>query len=124
MIERGLIFLKALLVRERLITDDGGPEMAHVHLLGDVGAGEVNDDLLLLPGVREMGRSDAADQERVHLGHDKVLLEEDVDEPGAGRLHLLDHPVVLRHKLDNLERDIAGRHLDPLALGTKQYNII
>ena len=52
------------------LTDDGGPEVADVHLFGDVRRGEVDDDALPSLGTFQVvfrGWPDAVSQQNQHL---------------------------------------------------------
>ncbi len=91
--------------------------MADVHLLGNVGRREVDDDLLLRRILVQHWRPHAVLHERHDLLDHEVLLEEDVDEAGPGDLQLVDDLVAVhRHLGHDLVRHVPRRHLDALAL--------
>ncbi len=100
------------------VADDGGAEVAHVHLLGHIGRGVVDDDslgmLLRRDTVRGVGE-DRGGRLGEHGG-----LEPDVDEAWAGDLQRLAQVVEL-NLVDDVLGDDARRAL--LLLGEAQGDV-
>ena len=94
------------------VSDDGGAEVPHVHLLGDVGRGVVHDHALRGGGPRRAARLRAGEH-RPQLCEEKGRGEAQVEEAGAGDLGRVEARVQ-RGGLHNLRRDVPRLRLQPL----------
>ena len=100
------------------VSDDGGPEVPHVHLLGDVGGRVVDDDALRVgDGVDAAVR---VLEERGGRGRQHVGAHAEVDEARTRDLQRLAQ-VLDVETLHDVRRDLAGRA--PLLLGQTECDI-
>ena len=107
------------------VADDRGAQVPHVHLLGDVGAGEVHDHRRRRLAPRVLGGS-GHPQARIrepfrHLGREPLGPQGEVDEAGAGDHRLqaeLREGRIGRQLLHDRLGDLAGRL--PQGLGQGQ----
>ena len=75
---------RAAMIAGQAIADDGRAEVAHVHRLGDVGRGEVDHDGL--GAARGVQAEALVGQQVPQCRGDPVVVQADVEEPGAGDL--------------------------------------
>ena len=90
------------------LTDDGGTQVTHVHLLGDVRGAKVDQHTLLLDPRR---REDTSGDDTGACLRSPVLTDVDVDEAFLGAFCSLNQ-VIRGHGANELGANVLGTHLD------------
>ena len=87
--------------------DDGGAQVTHVHLLGNVGGGEIDDDT---QSSRDGRRTNSVHQDVGDEFRDEGRAEGDIDETRPGYFTLMEHAQREREREREIVEEVCGMY--------------